>query len=1591
MATVVHARDLILQSAAVRTVAASLSISGTSSSFTRLKNSGGTTPANITLTATPSIADYYTTAATYAWEYALSSSPNTFNTIAGTSSTQVITSATYEGYIGNNANVIYKATISEQYKQSYVAYFIVDYFRQADDSYVVVVGGESISVQANSSGVVSVYTNTGGTIQVYKSGVAMNYGASGADTFSVGTATISPAGAVTVAAGTGSGTMFTIPDITGMTSTVESATATYTVTIRGAAGTTISTQSVKRTYTKIRAGAAGTSGTNALSAYLTNESVTVPADSTGGGYSLTAAGGTLKVFSGTTDVTTSSTFNITGGTDGGTAWTKLQNGLTFTINETTGVYSLSGASWTSDVESFTANAVYSSTTISKVYTIAKAKAGTAGTSAQYIVINGEQAFKFLSGSSVPVSTTITLTADLFGGLTTYDWEYYDAGTTAWTNLSGTNTNQTYALAYDNSAWGTAGATALRVRCVSGAYYDEMTIVKLYDGAAGTAGVNGTRTAILDMYKWANTAPTTWPVGTSTYTWATGTFTAPATANGWSLTVPATTAGYTLYVVRQIYADSAATAQSTVTWSATSATTQSYAGANGTAGTNGQRVGFLEVYQWKSTTPTGFPSGTSTYTWSTGSFTAPSTPNGWSLTPGASTAGTTLWATSMRISDNLTTTTSIATWNTAGAIAYAVGYSGSNGTDGTAGTRGTITTAKSIAGTSWVDASANTAISEAGGGAPIQGDVVTLYNSGSSFSETRVRSSGGTWTVLTAFFGGNVIVDGTITAAKINVTNLSAIKANTGSLSVDGTLTVGTAGAVMGGATAYGSGNGWFAGYDGGQYKARFGNPTGARAQWDGSNFSIYDSSNTLIFGSGTNLDWSRVSGVGRPESNANVSGVGGYINSDPMLQSASRWTHDSNAVYYPSFNAGDGLQNAWDKVAGGSDNIYSEAFPVSPSKTYLVESSIYMWAANSQKHYLLVAFFDAAGSQLSGSSYPTGWPGVGSWHYYGLIETSAPAGASRYSIMFGQDATAKIPAAAVTAKVGILGGYSGTASRWSWGGARVREITTASNSLPSLQNNYTENGVTHILRPLGGAVRSNSPGTPGAIKVRLPVGPTDTMMKMKVSVYEYGAAASQIYEIGGYNYNSGGTWIWYNTFATMLGSPGSSRPVYFGHDGTYMCVWIGNPSGTWEYPQVQVSDFTAGYANNSIATWEKGWVLSFDTAAATNVTSTIANPKPGGAFSALDQITSANVSTYIASAAIGWAQIGNLTIDTDGAIKSGKTSYADTTSGYWIGRDSGTPKMVIGSGSNKLQWDGSTLTVPAVATINTTTGKISGLIDGNNTIVNNNFTENNVTHILRPNGGAYFASTATGALLITTPVWAGTSGYLRFKVTVYDVYTQDTIEYYVSSELAGVSGIWSNPDVRVVGGSAATVKPVGMDATGSSGARYFRMCIGEAGTTWGYVTARISDVYVSRENYSLAEWETGWTIGIITTSLPNYHSFSAPYLMKDYQPSLTGPVEVSISMGSTTAIDPREGSIFYKTITAATTFSVTPVVATGFVNSFMLDLTNGGNYTVTWWTGMKWAGGTAPTLTSNGRDILSFFTRDGGTTWNGLLVAKDIK
>jgi hypothetical protein len=97
------------------------------------------------------------------------------------------------------------------------------------------------------------------------------------------------------------------------------------------------------------------------------------------------------------------------------------------------------------------------------------------------------------------------------------------------------------------------------------------------------------------------------------------------------------------------------------------------------------------------------------------------------------------------------------------------------------------------------------------------------------------------------------------------------------------------------------------------------------------------------------------------------------------------------------------------------------------------------------------------------------------------------------------------------------------------------------------------------------------------------------------------------------------------------------------------------------------------------------------------------------------------------------------------------------------------------------------------------------------------------------------------------------------------------------------------------------------------------------------------------------------------------------------------------SRNAATTIDLTNGNVQTATVTGAFTFTFSNPTASGDACSFLLELTNGGAYTVTWPTSVDWSGGNAPVLTAAGVDLLVFYTRDGGTTWHGVVSSLDSK
>jgi len=208
----------------------------------------------------------------------------------------------------------------------------------------------------------------------------------------------------------------------------------------------------------------------------------------------------------------------------------------------------------------------------------------------------------------------------------------------------------------------------------------------------------------------------------------------------------------------------------------------------------------------------------------------------------------------------------------------------------------------------------------------------------------------------------------------------------------------------------------------------------------------------------------------------------------------------------------------------------------------------------------------------------------------------------------------------------------------------------------------------------------------------------------------------------------------------------------------------------------------------------------------------------------------------------------------------------------------------------------------------------------------------------------------------------GTTGFL--KKTAADTFTLDTATYLTSFTEA-------DPVYSASAAAGVTTTKLGYWDTAYGW--------GDHGVA-GYLTSTTAaSTYLTTANASSTYAPTSTTVTLTGTQ------------------TLTGKTLTTVSLRETrvavaaSSIDLATGNYFTKTITGATTFTVANIPASGVSQSLILDLTNGGAGAITWWSGTKWAAGTAPTLTAAGRDVLGFFTHDGGTTWTGLVLGKDVK
>jgi len=96
----------------------------------------------------------------------------------------------------------------------------------------------------------------------------------------------------------------------------------------------------------------------------------------------------------------------------------------------------------------------------------------------------------------------------------------------------------------------------------------------------------------------------------------------------------------------------------------------------------------------------------------------------------------------------------------------------------------------------------------------------------------------------------------------------------------------------------------------------------------------------------------------------------------------------------------------------------------------------------------------------------------------------------------------------------------------------------------------------------------------------------------------------------------------------------------------------------------------------------------------------------------------------------------------------------------------------------------------------------------------------------------------------------------------------------------------------------------------------------------------------------------------------------------------SGSTNINLSLGNNFRIN--------RTASITITLSNAPTGPRSIGFTLVLEDGSGGTATVSWPGTIEWANGAAPTLTANGKDILVFYTYDGGSTYYGFLSANNV-
>lgn len=120
-------------------------------------------------------------------------------------------------------------------------------------------------------------------------------------------------------------------------------------------------------------------------------------------------------------------------------------------------------------------------------------------------------------------------------------------------------------------------------------------------------------------------------------------------------------------------------------------------------------------------------------------------------------------------------------------------------------------------------------------------------------------------------------------------------------------------------------------------------------------------------------------------------------------------------------------------------------------------------------------------------------------------------------------------------------------------------------------------------------------------------------------------------------------------------------------------------------------------------------------------------------------------------------------------------------------------------------------------------------------------------------------------------------------------------------------------------------------------------------------------------------------------------SFTGPIVnISELSMAVSGTITASGTTGVTLNLNQANYFTVSGSGTGTVTWTVTNPPPAGRVQTFIIEYTNGGIKTNSWFTNTRWPGGVAPSLTSASAnpDLLGFTTDDAGSNWRGVLLQR---